>query len=338
MRDQTQAWSDRPEPVREGVPEQRQPTDDSAETGAAAEAEAAAETGAAAPWAPPPERVASGDGSQSPWAGAPGEDRADEARAEEARADEDRADEDRAVGVASVPETPDDARGEEARVEEARVEEARDDEAALAAEEHEPHLVDNGDDDRGAVYRSDAEDRDIEDRDIEDRDIEAGDREAGDREAGELAAGEASGGVPVDAVSAADAPVPAAAYETEAPRDAEESPAAEQPGEAGTTGPADELMPGDVPEEPVNALFDDARATEFRDRWQRVQMQFVDDPRSAADQARTLVDDVFTAMHEALTSQRGSLDSWQSGASSDTEQLRVAVRRYRDFLDRMLGL
>jgi hypothetical protein len=97
-------------------------------------------------------------------------------------------------------------------------------------------------------------------------------------------------------------------------------------------------MPGDVPEQPVTALFEPATASGFRDRWQRVQMQFVDDPRSATEQARSLVDDVFTALHEALTNQRGSLDSWQSGQAGDTEELRVAVRRYRDFLDRMLGL
>jgi hypothetical protein len=88
----------------------------------------------------------------------------------------------------------------------------------------------------------------------------------------------------------------------------------------------------------VSALFAQSDASDFRDRWQRVQMQFVDDPRAAADQAKALVDDVFAALHEALTNQRGSLDSWQSGRSGDTEELRVAVRRYRDFLDRMLGL
>jgi hypothetical protein len=103
----------------------------------------------------------------------------------------------------------------------------------------------------------------------------------------------------------------------------------------------DELMPGDVPEQQVSALFEPSQADGFRDRWQRVQMQFVDDPKSAADQARRLVDDVFTTAREALDKQRGALDSWQSGEPGqpdDTERLRVAVRGYRDFLDRMLGL
>jgi hypothetical protein len=99
-----------------------------------------------------------------------------------------------------------------------------------------------------------------------------------------------------------------------------------------------ELIPGDVPEQPVSALFDKAAADDFRGRWQRVQLRFVDDPRGAADQARALVDDVLDVLHEGLNNQRGALDNWQSGQPDDTEQLRVAIRRYRDFLDRMLGL
>jgi len=140
-----------------------------------------------------------------------------------------------------------------------------------------------------------------------------------------------AGGVPDDAVSSADAPVPAAAYEGDNRTDRE----AVDRVDGETHG---ELMPGDVPEQPVSALFDQATADGFRDRWQRVQMQFVDDPRAAADQARTLVDDVLNTLHEGLNNQRGALDGWQSGQPDDTEQLRVAIRRYRDFLDRMLGL
>jgi hypothetical protein len=106
----------------------------------------------------------------------------------------------------------------------------------------------------------------------------------------------------------------------------------------------EELMPGDVPEEPVGGMFDQSVADGFRDRWQRVQMHFVDDPGDAADQARTLVDDLFVALHEALDRQRQSLANWHSGQAApsgqagDTEELRVAVRRYRDLVDRMLSL
>jgi hypothetical protein len=278
------------------------------------------------------------------------EDRDDDERAavDEDRDEEERAvdNEDRAVGVASVPDdgaVPGDAARDEAAQDE---DEVRDDEVRHDAELHdaahevrdEPELVDNGDDDGGALYRSEADsDRDATEAGAaDDATVEAD--EAAAAEADAPTDGAAAGGVPDDAVSSQDAPVPAAAYDaTDAASDADVADSAAAGTEAGdATGT--ELMPGDVPQEPVSALFEAGTASDFRDRWQRVQMQFVDDPRAAADQARALVDDVVSALQEALSYQRGSLDSWQSGQAGDTEELRVAVRRYRDFLDRMLGL
>jgi hypothetical protein len=104
-----------------------------------------------------------------------------------------------------------------------------------------------------------------------------------------------------------------------------------------------ELLPGDVPEEPGLALFDGETAGRFRDRWQELQLRFVDDPHAAASLAGALVDEVVAALRDAVDRQRSALEDWQSGDgvdahSEDTERLRVAVRRYRDFLDRLLGL
>jgi hypothetical protein len=104
-----------------------------------------------------------------------------------------------------------------------------------------------------------------------------------------------------------------------------------------------ELLPGDVPEEPSLALFDGETTVRFRDRWQLLQLHFVDDPHAAAGLAAALVDDVVAALRDAVDRQRSTLADWQSGDGvdahfGDTERLRVAVRRYRDFLDRLLGL
>jgi hypothetical protein len=104
-----------------------------------------------------------------------------------------------------------------------------------------------------------------------------------------------------------------------------------------------ELLPGDVPEEPALALFDGETTERFRDRWQELQLRFVDDPHAAASLAGALVDEVVAALRDAVDRQRSALEDWQSGDgvdahSEDTERLRVAVRRYRDFLDRLLGL
>jgi hypothetical protein len=104
-----------------------------------------------------------------------------------------------------------------------------------------------------------------------------------------------------------------------------------------------ELQPGDVPEEPSLALLDGESTQRFRDRWQQLQLHFVDDPHATAGLATALVDEVLAELRDAVDRQRSTLADWQSDDgvdvhSGDTERLRVAVRRYRDFLDRLLGL
>ncbi|SCG14519.1 hypothetical protein GA0070610_0724 [Micromonospora echinofusca] len=91
-----------------------------------------------------------------------------------------------------------------------------------------------------------------------------------------------------------------------------------------------------VAAEPAS-LFDPAMAQGFRDRWRDVQLRFVDDPRAAAGEAQSLVDEAIQALSSALSAQKNKLGGWQDAGSSDTEQLRMAVRHYRDFLDRVLG-
>ncbi|MFC8850616.1 MULTISPECIES: hypothetical protein [unclassified Micromonospora] len=83
-------------------------------------------------------------------------------------------------------------------------------------------------------------------------------------------------------------------------------------------------------------LFEPGTAQGFRDRWRGVQLRFVDDPRSAAGQAEALVGEAIEALAAALAEQKNRLGDWQQ-TGDDTEQLRIAVRGYRDFLDRVLG-
>ncbi|WP_442934391.1 hypothetical protein [Micromonospora sp. CPCC 205546] len=91
-----------------------------------------------------------------------------------------------------------------------------------------------------------------------------------------------------------------------------------------------------VAAEPAS-LFDPSTAQGFRDRWRDVQLRFVDDPRAAAGEAQSLVDEAIQALSSALSAQKNKLGGWQDAGSADTEQLRMAVRHYRDFLDRVLG-
>ncbi|MGW5559941.1 hypothetical protein ACWER9_22305 [Micromonospora sp. NPDC003944] len=101
---------------------------------------------------------------------------------------------------------------------------------------------------------------------------------------------------------------------------------------AGTHRPAGST----VAAEPATLLEADT-AQGFRDRWRDVQLRFVDDPQAAAGEAQSLVEEAIQALSSALAAQKNTLGGWQDAGSADTEQLRMAVRNYRDFLDRVLG-
>ena len=87
------------------------------------------------------------------------------------------------------------------------------------------------------------------------------------------------------------------------------------------------------------ALFPPETAEGFRSNWDAVQIGFVDDPRKAVQQADELVARVMKSLAESFASQRASIeaDVGQNDQAS-TENLRVALRRYRSFFDRLLSL
>jgi hypothetical protein len=98
-------------------------------------------------------------------------------------------------------------------------------------------------------------------------------------------------------------------------------------------------LPGTAPAPQIGPLFADSDAHSFRDRWRDVQLRFVDDPRGAADDAATLIDEAVDTLANSLRSQKDQLaGATATGSDHDTEQLRVRVRSYRDFLDRLLDL
>ncbi|MFJ2083461.1 hypothetical protein ACIOBK_13055 [Micromonospora chokoriensis] len=101
---------------------------------------------------------------------------------------------------------------------------------------------------------------------------------------------------------------------------------------AGTSRPA-----GSTVATAAATLLDTDTAQGFRDRWRDVQLRFVDDPHAAAGEAQSLVEEAIQALSSALAAQKNTLGGWQDAGSADTEQLRMAVRNYRDFLDRVLG-
>jgi hypothetical protein len=86
-------------------------------------------------------------------------------------------------------------------------------------------------------------------------------------------------------------------------------------------------------------LFDDQAAKDFRTRWNDIQTAFVDSPRSAVERADTLVAETMKRMAESFSAERASLESqWDRGDDVTTEDLRIALQRYRSFFDRLLSL
>jgi hypothetical protein len=94
----------------------------------------------------------------------------------------------------------------------------------------------------------------------------------------------------------------------------------------------------DYPE--VNAsLFDETEADDLRKQWERVQTNFVDEPRKAVEEADGLVTRTIERIADGFSRQRGELEGqWKRGQQISTEDLRVAMQRYRSFFSRLLSI
>ena len=89
----------------------------------------------------------------------------------------------------------------------------------------------------------------------------------------------------------------------------------------------------------ASQLFAADEAGKFRTRWEKVQVGFVDNPRVAVQQADELVAAVIKQLAEVFAQERSKLEhEWDKGDDVSTEDLRVALRRYRAFFDRLLAV
>jgi hypothetical protein len=127
----------------------------------------------------------------------------------------------------------------------------------------------------------------------------------------------------------APAPVDAVPVDAEAAADADATPEADATREAEATPVG--MMPGDAPV--VDTPPTMPNADEVHDRWQQIQLGFIDDPRGSVESARSLVVESVEARISALRDRQSALDGWQSEATPDTEVLRAAIQGYRDLLN-----
>jgi hypothetical protein len=86
-------------------------------------------------------------------------------------------------------------------------------------------------------------------------------------------------------------------------------------------------------------LFAEQEAGDFRTRWTDIQASFVDEPRTAVEHAGTLVAEVMQRLAQVFSDERRRLEQqWDRGDETNTEELRLALQRYRSFFDRLLSL
>jgi hypothetical protein len=90
--------------------------------------------------------------------------------------------------------------------------------------------------------------------------------------------------------------------------------------------------------EELAPLFDARLAQEMRGRWSEIQSGFVDDPHQAVRNADELVAQALQDLARSFAQHRQQIDADANAGEgqSSTENLRVALRRYRSFFERLL--
>jgi hypothetical protein len=97
--------------------------------------------------------------------------------------------------------------------------------------------------------------------------------------------------------------------------------------------------PAPTKEESRTPLFAADAAESFRSRWQDIQTSFVDEPTRAVEQADSLVAEIMQQLAKTFADERSQLEAQgEHGKDISTEDLRMALRHYRSFFDRLLSI
>jgi hypothetical protein len=120
---------------------------------------------------------------------------------------------------------------------------------------------------------------------------------------------------------------------------------------ADETAPADEPLarersdldvdsshPGPAEDSEREPLLPADETDGFTSRWREIQIAFVDEPRESVAKADALVADLMQQLATSFSEERQRLEGqWDRGDDVSTEDLRVALTRYRSFFDRLLS-
>jgi hypothetical protein len=93
------------------------------------------------------------------------------------------------------------------------------------------------------------------------------------------------------------------------------------------------------PDQEMGSLLPAGDVAGFRARWENIQLGFVDQPRSAVEQADRLVVQTMQRLAETFANERENLEyQWDRGGEVSTEDFRLALRRYRTFFGRLMQI
>jgi hypothetical protein len=111
---------------------------------------------------------------------------------------------------------------------------------------------------------------------------------------------------------------------------------AAESGEVAEVSEAEVTPTGDVGG--AAALLADEDAGGFRSRWNEIQVRFVDEPRGSVEKADGLVAEMTGRLTRMFSEERTRLEGqWERGDDVSTEDLRIALQRYRSFFERLLS-
>jgi hypothetical protein len=98
-------------------------------------------------------------------------------------------------------------------------------------------------------------------------------------------------------------------------------------------------IPAETEPSTDKTLFAHEDLSGLRSRWDDVQAAFVDDPKECVQKADALVAEVVEQLTTGFSEVRSRLEAqWARGEEASTEDLRIALKRYREFFQRLLAV
>ena len=106
--------------------------------------------------------------------------------------------------------------------------------------------------------------------------------------------------------------------------------------------PARPTMPGNGSADPSGQghaqLLEDDELQGILGQWKDIKAEFVDEPQKAVREADALVAELMQRLARTFASEREQLESkWSGGEDVSTEELRLGLRRYHSFFQRLLA-